>query len=382
MTLCPLYELYELYELLTIVLVLLFLKPMEQRFLVISFFLILHVLPACGQNDISDTLFIASDTLNENSGIFDSDDLLTISLKFDISKYRKTKPDEEYLDAQLTYYTSNSDSVTKKLRVRARGEFRREYCSFPPILLNFRSEDPTWGGVAEINKLKMVTQCVPGNQESLFREYLVYKLYNILTDNSFRVRLLKVNYINTAKQNEVSTEYAFVIEPLEHLTKRINAAEARANNLDQKDVIPEMMDRMAIFNYMIGNTDWSVPVRHNVLLLAPGFPMPPDKAIVVPYDFDFSGLVNANYASPNPELKIKTVRERLYRGVCREEEIYVTAFREFLENEEEFYRAINEFPYLSDHSKKEMINYLDLFLDGIDNRKTVLNKIMYDCLKF
>jgi len=340
------------------------------------------VFPASGQNDVADTLFIASDTLNENSGIFDTDDLLTISLRFDISKYRKKKSDEEYLDAQLTYYNSSTDSVTKKMRVRARGEFRREYCSFPPIMLNFRSEDTIWGGVTRVDKLKMVTQCVPGNQESVFKEYLVYKLYNILTDNSFRVRLLKVNYINTAKQNDVATEYAFVIEPLEHLTARLNAAEAKTNNLDQNDVIPEMMDRMAIFNYMIGNTDWSVPVRHNALLLAPGFPMPPDKAIVVPYDFDFSGLVDASYASPNPELEIKTVRERLYRGVCRKEEVYVSAFREFLDHKNDFYKIISEFPYLSNHSKKEMIAYLNLFLDGIDNRKTVLNKIMYDCLKF
>ncbi len=355
---------------------------MGQRFFIILVFLIPPALCAKGQNVVTDTLFFATDTLDKNSGIFDSDDLLTLSLRFDITEYRRKKSDEDYLDALLTYYYGKTDSVTKKIKVRARGEFRREFCSFPPILLNFRSEDTIWGGSSRIDKLKMVTQCYPGNQESLLREYLIYKLYNVLTDNSFRVRLIKVNYINTAKKNDISTEFAFVIEPIDHLTARINAVEVRTNNLDQNDVIPEMMDRMAIFNYMIGNPDWSVPVHHNVLLLAPGFPMPPDKALVVPYDFDFTGLVNASYATPNPELKIKTVQERIYLGVCRKEEVFVSAFREFSEHKNDFYKIINEFPYLTEYSKKDMIVYLDLFFNGIENRKTVLNKIMFDCLKF
>ena len=102
----------------------------------------------------------------------------------------------------------------------------------------------------------------------LFKEYLIYKLYNVLTDYSFRVRLASVDYISTYQKNKVIRSYGFFIEPIELLAERIQAVPVESPALNQKNIIPEMMDRVAIFNYMIGNTDWSVPGQHNCKVLS------------------------------------------------------------------------------------------------------------------
>jgi hypothetical protein len=355
---------------------------MKSHFYILSALLIFLIRSVSGQNDSLNTHFVASDTLSENSELFASNEMLRISLRFDITKYKKTKSDKEYLDATLTYHTSEKDSITKDIKVRSRGVFRRNYCELPPLMLNFKSKDTIPGEFFKINKLKMVTQCFTGSEETLLREYLVYKLYNVLTENSFRVRLLKVNYINTSKQNKTLSEYAFVIEPIELLAKRLDAIEVKAANLNQKKLKPEMMDRMAIFNYMIGNTDWSVPINHNVLILSQAHSERPDLGAIVPFDFDFSGLVDADYASPFPDLKITSVKERLYLGVCRSEEVYINALLEFSNKKDDFYKVIKEFPYLREKSKKEMIIYLDGFFNGIGKRNTIVNKLLEDCISF
>jgi hypothetical protein len=338
--------------------------------------------PALGQSDSINNNYAIVDTLQEAIRLFDSNELIKISLRFDITQFKKKRSDEEYLDAILTYYPGEKDSINKLIKVRSRGEFRRTYCDFPPLMLNFKTEDSIKGEFSRINKLKMVTQCIAGNEESLLKEYLVYKLYNVLTENSFRVRLLRVNYINTSNYKKSTSEYAFVIEPVDFLASRLKAVEVKTTNLTQKKIRPEIMDRMAIFNYMIGNTDWSVPIQHNVVILSQGYSERPDLGLIVPYDFDFSGLVYTSYSSPFKDLKIKSVRERLYLGICRSEEVYINALREFSDLKEEFYRVINEFPYLKENSKKDMISYLNGFFNGIGKRNTVADRMLYDCITF
>jgi hypothetical protein len=334
-----------------------------------------------GQADTIKSFYPEADTLSESLGLFDDDDLFTFSLKFDITEYRKTKSDEEYLDAELSYIEGN-DSIIKKIRVRSRGEFRRKFCEMPPLMLNFRSKDSAGVEFLNINKLKMVTECPSGNQEYLLKEFLVYRMYNIITENSYRVRLLRVNYINSAKNNRVATEYAFVIEPDEMLMQRIGAFEVRTTNLSQKNVKPEMMDRIAVFNYMIGNTDWSVPIGHNIKLFAQPRSDRPDLAVIIPYDFDFSGIVNTHYSAPFHTLRINSVRERLYLGMCRSRDDFVRALMEFPGKKSELYRMIQEFPYLNKSSKEDMIFFLDGFFEEIKKPESMARTLLRECLRF
>ncbi len=69
---------------------------------------------------------------------------------------------------------------------------------------------------------------------------------------------------------------------------------------------------------MISNYDWSMRAApkgeeccHNGRLLAGAGLYQP-----VPYDFDYSGLVDASYAIPPESVPISNVRQRNYRGYC------------------------------------------------------------------
>ena len=342
------------------------------------------VLPSFGQVDSVNYQFAVSDTLDEDIRLFESDELLEISLMFDITHYRRKKDDTEYLPATLVYHTSPTDSIVKQLRVRCRGISRLSICSFPPLMLNFNQNDSIEGDFSRVDKIKMVTHCSAGGEDNLLKEYLAYKLYNVLTDYSFKVRLLRVNYINTFKESKPIKAFAFVIEPKASLCKRLDAVEVETRmNITQKQIRPEVMDKMAIFEYMIGNTDWTVPIfNNNVLIMSQSNLHGLEPGIAVAYDFDYSGLVNTGYAVPAEELKLNSVLDRRYLGICRSEETFINALKEFADKKEDFYRVINEFQYLSPKVKKQMISYLEGFYKGFDKRNSIVNTLLNECMDF
>lgn len=343
---------------------------------------IFFIFSATAQTDTINSPLEVADTLQQDFGLFTNSDVLNLSLRFDITNYKRKKPKEEYMDALLTYHINDRDSINKKIKLKSRGEMRNGYCDFPPIRLNFSKAEFQKADVRKIDKIKLVTHCEYGNEENLFKEYLIYKLFNVLTDTSFRVRLVKMEYINTYKKSKPVDTYAFFIEPIEILAARTNSVEVTSLKLSQKNIYPYMMDRMAIFNYMIGNTDWSVPNQHNVKVLSKLAVGTAGLGMIVPYDFDYSGLVNADYAVPFEGLGIKSVTERRYVGICRSEETFIQALQEFRDKKEEFYKVINEFPLLKEKTKKEMTGYLDSFYSGFDKRNSVVFDILSKCTNF
>ena len=347
--------------------------------IVIALFL---AMPAFSQSDTIANPLEAVDTLNQDFGLFTNNDVLHLTLRFDMTQYTRKKPKDEYMNAILTYHLNKTDSINKNIRLKSRGEMRNGYCSFPPIRLNFKNAGFQKADLSQIEKIKLVTHCQYGNEVYLFKEFLIYKLFNVLTDTSFRVRLVNMEYINTHKKSKPVNTYAFFIEPVEMLTKRVNAVEVNSVNLTQKNIIPQMMDRMAIFNYMIGNTDWSVPNLHNCKVLSSLNFNAEALGIVVPYDFDYSGLVDADYAIPFEGLGISSVRERKYVGICRDEEVYMNAIKEFAAKKDAFYKVINDFELLDQKEKAKMIDYLDSFFEDFEGGKNVVHRIQNDCNHF
>lgn len=344
--------------------------------------LALSITSSFSQTDSIRKEYAVRDTISENIILFDSDELLDIELSFNITQYKRKRDKKEYLDASLTYHIGPDDSIIKHLKVRPRGVSRLTICDFPPLLLNFKKNDAVPGEFSKADKIKMVTHCSPGGEDNLLREFLVYKIYNVLTEYSFRVRLLRVSYVNSIKpERKAVREFAFIIEPVKSLGKRTGSEEVETANVTQLHIKPEIMDRMAIFNYMIGNTDWSVPTRHNTLTMTEGSYGGLGSAVIIPYDFDYAGVVNAHYAVPFEGLGLESVRQRRYLGVCRTEEEFSEALDEFMEKKEEIYRVINDFPYLSGKSKKDMLNYLEGFFRSIDKRKSILNALRKDCIR-
>jgi hypothetical protein len=339
-------------------------------------------LPAFCQKSIPDSTLSAVDTLNNDFGMFSKDDILHLALRFDLRTYTGKKPTDEYLPAVLTYFVTDKDSINKEIKLKSRGVMRNDICSFPPLMLNLKNAGFEKEDIKKIEKIKVVTHCDYGNENYLFMEYIVYKLYNVLTDYSFRVRLAKIDYINTGKKAKSISSYCFFIEPLNILAERIGSNPVPSPKLSQQNIIPSSMDRMAIFNYMIGNTDWSVPNQHNCKVLTGHDFNYPGLGIVVPYDFDYSGIINTDYAVPYEGLGLKSVMDRRYLGACRTKEEFDLALNEFREKKAEFYRVINEFPLLNDKTRKPMIKYLDSFYSDLENGKNVINSFLAGCYKF
>jgi hypothetical protein len=316
--------------------------------------------------------------------LFEDDNLIEISLQFDLSTYFRSKPKSEYLKANLTFHLNKTDSISRDIRLKTRGIFRNRYCMFAPIELNLKKSDFGYSDLNSISKLKLVPQCSSGKdkEDYVLREYLAYKLFNVLTDSSFRVRLLSVNYIDNDKKRKPVRQYGFFIEPAEMIGSRINCAQVKLLTLDQRNIKPKIMDRLAIFNFMIGNYDWSVPGQHNILVMRSLEPDPYGQGIAIPYDFDWTGVVNAAYAIPAENIGTENVRERIFEGICRTREVYNRELDMFLEKKQEFYKVINEFPYINQKAKKDITNYLDGFFDLLEGKRNIiLNSFMNNCKK-
>jgi len=341
--------------------------------------------PLFAQKNISGYKTTVPDSTLKSFGLFESDIPIEISLQFDLSTYLRTKPKEDYLKAKITFHISNTDSIKRSVLLRTRGVFRNQYCTFSPIELNFKKADFGYSDLNRISKIKLVPECRYGSQNEnyVLREYLVYKLFNVLTDTSFRVRLLTITYLDSEKKKKPVKQFGFFIEPVEMLTSRTNTIQVSSGNITQKNIVPEIMDRIAIFNYMIGNYDWSIPGQHNIkviksLVVIDSVPL----GIAVPYDFDWTGIVDAAYAIPAENVGTQSVRERIFQGICRRREVYQKALAEFSYHKPEFYKVINDFQYLNQNEKREMTDYLDEFFIQLGGRSHLLDYLVNACKDF
>lgn len=318
-------------------------------------------------------------------GLFEDEKLLEITIRFDVTTYLRKKPDEDYLRAELVLNPGSPDSISRQVRLRTRGEFRRVSCAMAPIELNLKKAKFGYSDLDSIGKLKLVTQCGFGfNDENyVLREYLVYKMYNVLTDTSFRVRLLKINYIDNVKGRKPMTQYGFFLEPVSMLAKRTNTIEIESTRLTQKHIFPFVMDRLAMFNYMAGNYDWSVPGPHNIKVFKPANMAMNQLGIAIPYDFDWSGIVNASYALPVESTGLKSVRERKFLGICRPAEVFERHLHLLESNKEEFYRIVNEFPYLRKRDKDDITAFLETFFSQLKgNHNNIISYLRNSCKDF
>ncbi|MFP4487996.1 MAG: hypothetical protein ACLFN1_01705 [Bacteroidales bacterium] len=324
---------------------------------------------------LSDTLTV---TPGEVEGIFETGEILDISLRFDITTFMRQKSDEEYMDAVITIYNSADDSVSYDIKLRARGVSRRDLCTFPPIRLNFKNTRTVYGDIDSMKNIKMVTHCNPANpyEGYLLKEYLVYKLYNLVTDYSFRVRLLRVKYIDTGKKGRHYSKYGFLIEPLDLLEQRMNAFEIENLLLRYSDLVPDELDRMTIFQFMVGNPDWQVASYHNIKVVKKRQQV---KGVAIPYDFDYSGFVNTSYALPAEALHIENVRQRVFLGACRPDSTYSRILQEFMDNKDNFYDEIEKCSLLDEKSKKYVSRYLDGFFK-LYKRDRIIDMLKFTCL--
>ena len=265
------------------------------------------------------------DTRAASAGpLFDSDAILPIVLELpvdDVLRHARAKPQ---VDGRLSYHRPDGAPVALDVTVTTRGKSRLEQCRYPPLRVNLKKKQVASTLFAGQNKLKLVTPCRLSATFSryLAQEYATYKAYNVLTDYSFRVRMVDVTFRDSNGRRDDKTHEAFLIESLGEVAARqdMKPVKTRAVRISQLD--PEQLGIMTLFQYMIANTDWSArrgpageDCCHNSKVIGP-----PNEAagwVVLPYDFDQAGLINTSYAVPSEQLPIRRVRQRLYRGYCR-----------------------------------------------------------------
>jgi hypothetical protein len=277
-------------------------------------------------------------------------------------------------------YGGDADTGTIAVKLRTRGIFRLRTCSFPPIRLDLPAHNVEGTPFAGEDKLKLVTHCQGDrtSERNLLREYALYRVFNAVTDSSFRVRLAHMTYIDSARHDTV-TRYGFLIEADTALAQRLGAEPVHANNVYDPMTDPSYMTLVAVFQYLIGNTDWSVWKRHNIAIFQKL--AEPRPLLAVPYDYDFSGAVNAPYATPPEQLKLQSVRQRVYRGFCQPDSVLAGVLARFRSAKDSMYAAVRAVPDLPERDVRNVLEYFDEFYKVLDNPGAVNRELVRPCRK-
>jgi hypothetical protein len=271
----------------------------------------------------------------------------------------------------------------QKIKIKARGELRRSICSFPPVMLKFNSGNQETRTIRKKGSLKLVTPCkyLTTYEIYLLKEYLAYKMYNLVTPYSFETRLVRITYIDARNPKKTLTAYGFILENEKDMAARNHAELIETRGIQNNQISRSDFIRMAVFNYMIGNTDWWVTCQHNVKMLRPADQLPV-KVVPVTYDFDYSGFVDSEYAAPDKSLPISQVTERYYMGICCAEEEMNQVLEEFTELTDQFMSTIDKFELLPKGYRKQSIKYIQSFYHSGPKDQILIRDLNETCQMF
>ncbi|MEJ2237859.1 MAG: hypothetical protein P8X82_06140 [Gemmatimonadales bacterium] len=292
---------------------------------------------------VNGTALAAQDTDSAKTGanqvLFESEDPLTLTIEAPLETiFKEREQESSYHPGAMILENADGSRSSLDIEVKTRGKFR----------LNRRNCGRT---------------------------------YNLLTDMSFRVRLARINYVDTDEDRDPITKYAFFIEDDELMAAR------NGWDLLQVPVVPpvaykqDQLNLAEVFQFLAGNTDWDafkgppdeIDCCHNVKVI--GNPQGP--VFPVPYDFDWTGMVSARYAKPDPSLSIRTVRQRLYRGVCLVRDQLSSTIPAFEQQKEAIYGLYQNQEGLEEKQIERSVDYLDDFYEIVGDPKKV-ERNMYD----
>jgi len=289
---------------------------------------------------------------------------------------REDNPD--YHVASIRYTDRNGNEVILPVRLKVRGNFRRDpdNCSFPPLLVNFKKQDVKGTLFNEQNKIKLVTPCQ--DQKYVWREYMIYKLYNMVTEYSFRVRMMKVDYFDSTSNQSYFTRYSFFLEDNDLMAQRNHMV------VTDKFYNPYQLNRdeivkLDLFEFMIGNSDWWITSHKNINLITLDST---SKPIAVPYDFDMSGFVEASYSRP-PGVPVEFVKDpQVYKGICMTDEEERRMLQYFKDKKEPFRDRIKNDPIYPRSLKSHSLHYLNRFYYIINKPGMVRSEINGNCKQY
>ncbi len=292
-------------------------------------------------------------------------EVLEITLETDLGSLINDRKREEYQPAVFSYEDEKGQEQKWEIKVRPRGKYRRRICDFPPVKIKFSKKDLEAKGLLPFNKYKLVTHCMDNkslSKDLVMKEYLAYKLYNELTENSFKVQLVKVTYFDSNGDFGKIKRWGILLENTDELAARIGGKECKCVGLKPEDYYPSLEKIHSVFQYMIGNEDWSLETNRNVKLIRV---QKNGKVIPVPYDFDFSGLVDAPYAIPNSNHKLMSITDRAFLGnTCDSRELYATCSY-FRSKKKALIKTVKNFKLLNKVVREEVMEYLQSFFEII-----------------
>ncbi|MEX0330074.1 MAG: hypothetical protein AB3N64_01505 [Puniceicoccaceae bacterium] len=316
---------------------------------------------------------------------FDEDEPVQFQLTAPLAQLKRQRGENpDWLEALVMTTDGNGAEITLDAKIHARGNFRRKRssCGFPSYWMNFRKKQVRGTVFDGLNKVKVVAHCREGRRSFapfIYREYLAYKTYNLLTDKSFRVRLAEVEYVDERGRISPRTEVAFFIEPVGIFAKRHKAKQVKERYILPDLYDPYLLSLAEMFQFMIGNTDFSFLASDGSCCHNAKAYETPEGYLPVPYDFDVTGLVDVPYARVNPTLKTKSVRDRFYRGLTTDPDIFDKVLESFMAKKEAIMELWENTPYLEGKDKTNAIAYIEEFyaiIEDPDLREKRIHKRM------
>ncbi len=314
------------------------------------------------------TVLVAQVDRSSSESIFDQmshTDVLDITIAADLSvvtdKSTRTKQ-----KGTLRFTDGQGKEQVWPVKLVPRGKFRRTRCTkMPPLKIHFDKDDLRAAGLATFDDYKLVNQCIEEKtvaKELLLKEYLAYKLYNNITEESFRVLFLNITYVDS-KTGKKSRQPGFLIEDTAQLRHRIGANKiAQSVGFSARDFDIQKLQTTALFQYWIGNADWSVSLGKNIKVLEKG-----GHLIAIPYDFDFSGMVNAPYARPNVDYGLTSLQQRIYLGFATEASQLEGTIDRFVALRPVFRKTVKKFKLLNWNARDLVWSFLDAYFEEPTN---------------
>ena len=315
--------------------------------------------------------------------LFDSDEVLEVRLYGPIEKLL------EDTSKRQRRFEISAENVQQPVGVKTGGRSRLRVCDFPPLRLDFTaitdSPSPHPDSIFRGNEfLYVTTQCNfnTRSRADLIEEYLAYRILNLITEFSYRVRLIKVNYIDSRRDGKSITHYAFLTESQYVLARRMGAEVLEVEHILKRLLNEDHAALIYVFQYLIANTDWSlVTAKGDEACCHNGQLIDRDSQIFyVPFDFDLSGLVNPRYAYPDSSLPIQRVTQRLYRGYCGPEDALSRALEHVLAQREAIIELYSQALVLSRDERDSGIDFLERFFAEAGDPERLLTKFQRKCL--
>lgn len=318
--------------------------------------------------------------VSKMENLFLDSDPLSVRLEFSSKNIKQKTNDGQYAETIIQFKSIDSIWITVPAKIKGRGNFRLEKCNLVPIKVKIQTFNSSANRYKGVKTLKLVQPCFLNKQgnDNLLKEYIAYKLYEIISPYHFKTRLLKIDFSETKKTRKTKRFKfpGFLIEPIGDVAKRLHGtvvdAKLSSDVLDDRASI-----RFALFQFLIGNTDFSTVYHHNCKLIYAD-----NKYIPIPYDFDLSGLVNPTYAVvsniENQTLELEKVTQRLYRGMKRDEKIVQEVRKEFLLKKEKILKTIMTFENDFDNSReyRRVVEFVNLFFEIIKNNRMFQKRIL------